>query len=212
MTIPGISKSRFTDYLQCPRLGYMSCHRARFKHLADPLDWMALHLIGEGNKVGELAREYFPGGQLIGHVFDLAKARADTSAAMQDPDVEYVFEGAFASEGLLCRVDVLRKVGKGAVDIIEVKATNSVKPHHVADAGFQMAVLQETGLEVHSVSLMHFDPGYVHPGGEEYDLSALFQVEDITDEGSCLGDRTRETCCWRRCGATWRSRTRHESR
>ena len=52
------------------------------------------------------------------------------------------------------------------VDLIEVKATNSVKPDHLPDAGFQLAVLEGAGLSVRSVSLMHFDPGYVHPGGD----------------------------------------------
>ena len=182
MTIPGISKSRFTDYLKCPKLGYLSSHRARYKHLADPLDWMALHLIGEGNRAGEFAREYYPDGRLIGHIFDLKRARAETAEAMRDSQVTYVFEGAFASGGLLCRVDVLRKLADGSVDIIEVKATNSVKPEHVADAGFQLAVLEEAGFPVRTVSLMHFDPEYVHPGGDDYDLEALFAVDDITDE------------------------------
>ena len=181
MAIPGISKSRFTEYLKCPKSGYMSCHRDRFKHLVDPLDWMALHLIGEGNRLGEMARDYFPGGTLIGHIFDLRRAQADTAVAMRDEGVTYVFEGAFASEGLLCRVDVLRKLGHGAVDIIEVKAANSVRPDHVADAGFQLAVLEEAGMSVRSVSLMHFDPDYVHPGGDEYDLESLFLVDDITE-------------------------------
>jgi len=182
MAIPGISKSRFTDYLECPKLGYMSCYRDRFKHLADPLDWMAMHLIGEGNRLGQLARERFPGGRLIGYVFDLARARADTALAMRDDSCEYLFEGAFACEGLLCRVDVLRKVEEGVVDLIEVKATNAVKPDHLADVGFQLAVLEGAGLRVRSAHLMHFDPEYVHPGGDRYDLDALFATDDVTDK------------------------------
>jgi hypothetical protein len=182
MAIPGISKSRFTDYLKCPKLGYMSCYRERFKQLADPLGWMAMHLIGEGNRLGEMAREYYPGGRLIGHVFDLGRARGDTVLAMQDDSVTVVYEGAFATEGLLCRVDILRKVEPGVVDLIEVKAANSFKADHLPDAGFQLAVLEGTGLSVRSVSLMHFDPEYVHPGGNDYDLQALFKVDDITGD------------------------------
>ncbi len=143
---------------------------------------MALHLIGEGNRVGELAREYFPSGRLIGHIFDLTRARAETAEAMRDPEVEYIFEGAFASEGLLCRVDILRKLDDEMVELTEVKATNSVRSHHLPDAGFQLAVLEQAGLTVRSVSLMHFDPEYVHPGGGDYDLSALFKIDDITEE------------------------------
>jgi hypothetical protein len=79
-------------------------------------------------------------------------------------------------------VDVLRKLEEGVVEIIEVKATNSVKSEHLADIGFQVAVLESAGLEVRSASLMHFDPAYVHPGGDQYDLEALFMVEDVTDK------------------------------
>ena len=182
MTIPGISKSRFTDYLKCPRLGYMSCYRDRFKHLADPLDWMALHLIGEGNRLGQMARERFPGGLLIEHIWDLGKARVETTAAMRDEAVTYLFEGAFAFEGLLCRVDVLRKVEEGVVDLIEVKATNGVRSEHLPDVGFQLAVLEGAGLSVCSVYLMHFNPDYVHPGGDGYDLDALFASDDVTEK------------------------------
>jgi hypothetical protein len=192
MPIPGISKSRFTDYLQCPKLGYMSCYRDRFKLLADPLDWMAMHLIGEGNKVGQMAREYFPGGRLIGHVFDLARARGDTVLAMQDESVTNVYEGAFASEGLLCRVDILRRIEEGVVDLIEVKAANSVKPEHLPDAGFQLAVVEGAGLSVRSVSLMHFDPDYVHPGGDRYDLQALFRVDEITADARAWVRESRD--------------------
>jgi photosystem II stability/assembly factor-like uncharacterized protein len=80
---------------------------------------------------------------------------------MRDDAVEHLFEGAFASEGLLCRVDVLHKVEDGLVDLIEVKATNAVKPEHLADVGFQLAVLEGAGLVVRSAQLMHFDPEYV---------------------------------------------------
>jgi hypothetical protein len=182
MTTPGISKSRFTDYLECPKLGYMSCYRDRFKRLADPLDWMALHLIGEGNRLGQMARDYFPGGVLIEHIWDLGKARLETAQAMQDEAVTTLFEGAFATDGLLCRVDVLRKIEPGVVDLIEVKATNSVKSKHLADVGFQLAVLEGAGLSVRSASLMHFDPDYIYPGGDEYDLAALFALDDVTEK------------------------------
>ena len=179
--IPGISKSRFTDYVECPRRGYMSCHRNRFKALADPFDWMAMHLMGEGNRFGQRARE-FPGGRLIEHVFDLDRARADTAAAMRDESVTDIFEGAFATEGLLCRVDVLRKVGHGEVDLIEVKATSGVKSYHLPDVGFQLAVLEGSGISVRSVSLMHFNPEYVRPGEDEYALGSLFAIDDVTEE------------------------------
>ncbi|MBN1629710.1 MAG: DUF2779 domain-containing protein [Thermoleophilia bacterium] len=194
--LPGISKSRFTRYVECPKLGYMQCYPKRFKHLADPPDWMTQHLMDEGVRVGALARRYFPGGLLIGHTWDLDRACAETTAALRDETVTYVFEAAVAAEGLLCRVDVLRRVCDGQVDIIEVKATNGVRSDHLADVGFQTAVLEQAGLTVRSINLMHFDPGYVYPGdagrgdvrgcdaaaASDYDLESLFVIDDVTDD------------------------------
>ena len=197
----GVSKSRFTKYVACPRLGYLSCYPNRFKHLADPLDWMAHHLIAEGVRVGELARERFPGGRLVGHVWDLDRARAETTLAMRDETVTHLFEAAFAAGGLLCRVDILLKAGEGEVDLIEVKAANGVRPDHLVDVGFQLAVLEATGLTVRTAAVMHLDPGYVYPGEGDasqgssgqgwggdaagvhrYDLDRLFVIEDVTSE------------------------------
>ncbi len=136
--------------MDCPKRGYMSCHRNRFKSLADPFDWMAMHLMGEGNRFGQRAREYFPGGRLIEHVFDLDRARAETAAAMRDEAVTDIFEGAFATEGLLCRVDVCARSATDEVDLIEVKATSGVKSYHLPDVGFQLAVLEGSGISVRS--------------------------------------------------------------
>jgi hypothetical protein len=52
----------------------------------------------------------------------------------------------------------------------------------LADVGFQLAVLEGAGLVVRSTHLMHFDPEYVHPGGDGYDLDALFATDDVTDK------------------------------
>ena len=65
--MPGISKSRFTDYLKCPKLGYMSCYRDRYGPLADQPSGMTKRLLEAGLLVGRLAGERFPGGHLVGH-------------------------------------------------------------------------------------------------------------------------------------------------
>lgn len=198
MSIPTISKSRFVSYMDCPKLGYMLSYPARFKHLADPMDWLALHLTGEGIRVGELARLRFPAGVLIGHVWDVKRAVADTGTALRDDRAGHVFEAAFTVDdpagGLLCRVDVLRKVEDGRVDLIEVKATNGVKTEHIFDVAFQLAVVEAAGLPVRSVYLAHFDPDYVCPGGDRYDLDSLFVVEDVTERARQWSEDDLQSC------------------
>lgn len=180
--IPGISKSRFTNYLQCPRLGYMSCFPSRFAALAGPFDWATLDRIETGNRAGRLACDLFPGGVLIGHVKDLSKALSETATVMADPGVNTLYEAAFASAGLLSRADILLKNPDDTVELIEVKATNEIKKKHVADVAFQIEVMERAGLAISSASLLHFNPDYVHPGGDVYDPEDLFTVEDITSK------------------------------
>ena len=101
MAGPGVSKSRFTNYLKCPKLGYMSCYRERYSALADPPSGMTKRLLEAGLLVGRIARECFPDGHLVSHELDLSAARAETEAVMADPQVTYLFEAAFANGGLL---------------------------------------------------------------------------------------------------------------
>ena len=46
--MPGISKSRFTDYRKCAKLGYMPCYRDRYAASEDPPSRMNEGLLEAG--------------------------------------------------------------------------------------------------------------------------------------------------------------------
>ena len=176
----GLSKSKYTKGLQCPKMLWMD------KHMPDQFDDSVVneHILGEGNRVGDIAMGYF--GDFVEVPYNredyagmaqlTQELLAAATAGIGKPNI---CEATFTFEGNLCMVDVLR-VEKDGVHIAEVKATNSLKDYHLDDATYQTWVLQQCGLNVKSTSLMHLNRDYRRQG--DLDLQELFVVEDISAE------------------------------
>ncbi|MDA0771100.1 MAG: DUF2779 domain-containing protein [Chloroflexi bacterium] len=176
---PTLSKSRFSAGLQCLKRLYLECYS---RELADPVDSAQQAVFDSGTEVGELARERFPGGLLIKEPYnEHSHAEESTLKAIADPVVPAIYEPAFTFEGIRVRVDVLRRNGDGAFDLVEVKSSTKVKPEHIPDAAIQLHVLEGAGVSIRNVFLLHIDNSYVYDGGS-YDLDKLFHLEDITEK------------------------------
>jgi hypothetical protein len=99
-SIPRLSMSRYTSFLACPRLGYLRAYPARFGSLCSE-DPARQSLFDTGIMVGELAREYYPGGLLItaDHLHIPQAVRQTKEALAAGHDVLY--EAAFDHQGIL---------------------------------------------------------------------------------------------------------------
>ena len=163
MTGPGaltLSKSRFMAGLQCLKRLYLETYA---RHLADPRDPGSQAVLDSGTRVGELARQRFPGGVLIGEQYDQhAQAVESTAKAMQYGSIPSLYEAAFTFEGIRTRVDVLVRNDDGAYDLVEVKSSTSAKAEHISDAAIQLYVLEGAGLAVSRAFVMHIDSSYVY--------------------------------------------------
>ncbi len=178
--IPRLSKSRYTSFLTCPRLGYLRAYPARFGSLCSE-DPARQALFDAGTRVGELAREYYPGGLLItaDHLHIPQAVRQTKEALAAGCDV--IYEAALEHQGILVRLDILRRLGDGSFELTEVKSGTKVDPvKHVPDVGVQLHVAESAGLNVSRASLMHLDRGYLHQGGPDYPVHKLFVSEDVT--------------------------------
>jgi hypothetical protein len=135
-------------------------------------------LLEQGRQCGELARERWPDGTLVGEgrvaAFDLERAAADTRALI-DAGARVLFEATFLCDDAVAVVDVLERLPDGW-RLVEVKQTNECRPEHVADVAFQLHVLAACGLAVREAAVMHLNRECVFP-----ELSALFVTEDVTD-------------------------------
>ncbi len=199
--LPRLSKSRYTSFLGCPRLGYLRAYPARFASLCSE-DPARQALFDSGTRIGELAREYYPGGLLISadHLHIPQALRQTREALASGRDV--IYEAAFEHQGILVRVDILRRLEDGSLELTEVKSSTKVDlAKHVPDVAIQLYVLHSAGLPVRRANLMHIDRGYIHHGGDTYQARDLFISEDVTDAAcryidSTLPGTLRDIATW----------------
>ena len=178
---PRLSKSRFMSGRQCVLRLWNDCFH---RDLATPADAETQASFDEGNRVGELARQRYPGVLVEADYFHPEEALAETARLLADPTVKTIQEAAFEHRGGFARVDILTR-RNGAWDVIEVKSVLDVEEKHRMDAAFQGWVVGGAGLSVGSVSVMVLNRDYRYAGGD-LDLPGLFRVEDITPEAEEL--------------------------
>lgn len=65
-------------------------------------------------------------------------------------------------------------------DLIEVKSTSEVKPHHYEDCAVQGWVVENAGIPLRNILLCHIDTQFVYPGNGDY--RGLFHYANITRE------------------------------
>jgi predicted RecB family nuclease len=174
-----LSKSRYLSGLQCPKRLYLEIHA---QELATPFDEGTQAILDAGTRVGELARERYPGGVLVDvEYFKVEEGLARTAALLADPAVRVLCEGFIAFDDVVVRPDILVRTGANRWRLIEVKSTASAKAEHRDDLAIQAYVLTSAGLTLEDACLMHVNTGYLYPGGA-YDLPQLFHEEDLTRE------------------------------
>lgn len=169
-----LSKSKLLSWLQCPKRLWLEKHRPEVARPSAGTE----RQFAAGHDVGRVARQLEQGGVLIGSERDLATALAETRAQVE-AGAKLLFEPAFRHGGVLVRADILRR-RRGSYQIREVKASASVKNHHLQDTAIQSWVVQGAGVCVDSVVVQHIDTGFVYPGSADY--KGLFTEADVASE------------------------------
>ena len=101
-----LSKSKFLNGIQCPRLLWVSIHK---KEMLPEFSIATLNTFKEGNEVGELAKKLFPEGIDIPTEDFSQNIQLSKEALTQDKPL---FEPAIMFEQLYSRADILVPVGK----------------------------------------------------------------------------------------------------
>lgn len=176
-----LSKTRLLAFRQCPKRLWLEIHRPELRQ--DSTTTQAS--FNAGHEVGRVARRlYDPAGKgqlidVMAEGFDAALARSRELLGSSRP----IFEAGFAAEGAQAFADVmlpLKRSGKRAWRMIEVKSSTSLKDYHRDDAAIQAFVARKAGVPLASVALAHIDSQWVYPGGEDY--QGLLKENDLTDE------------------------------
>ncbi len=171
----GLSKSRILAGIQCPKQLYLKTYHPEFAEESASLQG----IFAAGNQVGELARQFYPQGRLIGHDNDLEGALRETADVLATPGTGVFFEATVEHEGVLVRTDVLEKRPDG-VRVVEVKSASRVKDHHVYDCAIQSWVLRQAGYRLACIELAYVNSSFVYGGGNDY--HGLLRHVDMTGE------------------------------
>ncbi|MCC6169849.1 MAG: DUF2779 domain-containing protein [Caldilineaceae bacterium] len=165
-----LTKSKYLSGLQCVKRLWLEEHAPQ--HLATGGATQEVSRL-QGVQIGRLARARYSGGVLIGGAG--LEAVRHTQAALYN-GATCLFEAAFVYDDILVRCDILRKLPGGRWELIEVKSTTEIRPHHLHDAAVQTYVVRGAGLAVQAVKLMYVNSqGCVFP-----DLASFFCETDVT--------------------------------
>lgn len=170
-TMAGLSKSRIQYHRQCPRRLWLHAYRPTLAEI-DPDMQMRFDI---GNRVGELARTFYPDGVLI-DATDRAQQLADTAKALAGPP-RPVFEATFVADGVLVRADLLLP-DAGGYRMVEVKSATEVKPSYLDDAAIQAWVARQAGVPVTRVEVAFIDKSFTYQGDGNY--AGLLKHVDVT--------------------------------
>jgi hypothetical protein len=169
-----LSKSKYCTGVQCPKMLWMK------KNMPEQFNQAVMNedILTTGNKVGDLAMQYF--GEFIEIPFDLGiNGMLDKTQELLKENIPVICEATFQYNGDLCMTDILRKVGD-SYEIIEVKSSTECKDIYLHDMAFQYYILSQNGLNISKVCLMHINNQYVRQG--ELNIQELFTLEDHTNE------------------------------
>jgi hypothetical protein len=175
-----ISKSKFVSGMQCLKRLYLQVRHPDLGVISDD----AKAVMVQGTQLGILAQNFFEGGISVTSDYEhLTEAIRTSRELVENREVPAIFEGTFAHDGVLVRVDVLKR-SDGGFRLIEVKSSTKVKPQYAHDVGIQLHVLSGADIKVCCAELMHLNRKYVfdgqmEAGANKYDLARLFTIDDI---------------------------------
>lgn len=171
-----LSKSKITEYLQCGKRLYLSVHHPELAKISSGMQ----SSFQIGHQVGELARQLFPDGMMVGDESNnLREALIQTEQLIRDYPEKPLFEATFQHGDMLIRTDILVPSQKG-YRMIEVKSSTSVKDYYLPDCAMQSWVLENNGIKLDHVSLMNIDNSFIYRATGNY--QGLLKETDISVE------------------------------
>ena len=176
----GLSKSKYVTYCTCPKALWLRTYKPE----VEVKDAGVESRFETGNEVGDLAMQYF--GDFVEVTTYDSKGKLDLASMIKKTNDEIakgtkvICEASFSYNSNYCAVDILKKNGR-SYDIYEVKSSTSAdKEVYLEDLAYQEWVLEQCGLKIKDVYLMHIDSEYVL--GDKLDVKKLFKAEELNDK------------------------------
>jgi len=174
-----LTKSHFVLGQRCHKALHLKKHSPE---LAKESSALELKLSNEGIEVGKFARKIYPEGILIDSK-DIEIAFQETERNIAAGALT-LFEAAFSFNNVVIRADILtRQTVNSPWNLYEVKATTFKSNDEARKNGFrhdiaiQVWVLQQSGIKLDGVYLMHLNNECIYPN-----LASLFISKDYCAE------------------------------
>jgi hypothetical protein len=171
-----LSKSRYMQGLSCPRALWVAVNEPS---RIPPIDASTQAAFDIGHTVGDWAKKKYPSGVEIDRGSG-ATAVTKREMAKRVP----LFEASFSHSHCYCKTDILVPVDEDEWDLIEVKASTSVKDEHLLDVAFQRFVVESCGVKIRRAHVLYVNNEYVRHG--DIDVHSLFEMEDVTEATDLL--------------------------
>ncbi|NQY67122.1 MAG: DUF2779 domain-containing protein, partial [Flavobacteriales bacterium] len=142
-----LSKSSYIAGSQCHLKLWYSKNRP---DLREPLSPMIKAIFEQGHRVGELATQLFPGGELIEYQYGKTASSIDLTKKKIEEGCSIIYEACFQFQGVFIAIDILVKQN-GKWNAYEVKSSASVKRSNVKDAAIQYWVMSNADLEISDI-------------------------------------------------------------
>lgn len=187
-----VHKSIYMEYLACAKNSWLKLHK---KHELQSLFTFSIFeqaILDKGNLTESFAQQLFPNGISINKH---GKDAALLTKSHIDLKTPVLFQATFYHDSFLVRNDVLEyNESNGKWKLYEIKGTNSLKEEtneidHIEDATFQMIVLEENGIDLEDIYIIHLNSDYVHL--DTIDINKLFTINNVTNKVKEREPKTR---------------------
>jgi len=184
-----LTKSDYMLYLRHPAWLWLKKHQ---KHVLPVTDEGTQDLFDAGHEFETYAEKLFPNAVRLGfnNFEEYQKLPEKTLFAIGEETVGAILQGRLETTNLTCIFDVLERVSDNTFDLIEIKSSTQAKPEHEYDLAFQTVVLEESGINIRNISIIHVNNNYIRKG--EIDPIQITTRVDVTNAVKSMLEETRE--------------------
>ncbi|MFH0988266.1 MAG: DUF2779 domain-containing protein [Parcubacteria group bacterium] len=181
-----LTKSDFIKYLQCYK--YLWLYKNRKDLLPKEIIPEIEKGFDEGYQVEDYAYRLFPKG-VDAFDDDIKVAIAKTKKLIKEK-TSIIFQPTFSVGRLFCRSDIVVYDDASCKwNLYEVKSSTDVKDIHIFDLAFQKVCLEDAGIKVGQIYLIHVNNKYVRH--VEVDAKKFLKINDVTDEVKQIAKETK---------------------
>jgi len=173
-----LSKSDYMLFLRHPAWLWLKKHdKTKLPVIDDALQAM----FDDGHLFEEYAEKLFPTGVRLGNnTYQEYLSLPHRTKNEIINGTEIILQGRIVSDNITCIFDVLQKVGENEFDLYEIKSSTEVKEDHILDLSFQTIVLENEGLNIRKMLVIHVNKEYKRSG--EIDIHQITARADVTEE------------------------------